>query len=533
MYVTCDARFKADGRHLSLMLIQDPFQPFDDDARVSLSPFMCVCLNLRPANRFRLGLGAHMLGIFPGKAQMSSRGGAGVAHDPHPAMLALIRDEVNWLNGPGIRVYDAYTRNHFTLHAKLIMVLSDLKGHEDFLDYPSGLQCLKCNKAPGTKLMNNGKSPWHNHWPMLPLAHPLRPLCCPLHNRTKRPRDPALQSRLRYRTQQEAATRVGNLPQQPAADDDEHPTPFPRECRLGAAVHALRHADRLALQAVGRARGACLLILSADVWPSPAPIQAAQQCARLAAGVLVAHSTTHFPMLPMFIPPRPAQHSCQALARLGRGRHLRRPQRQDTATPALVAETTRLQLCVASTSVTWWSSIPCTPLEAWPKTWWTCCCTTRTSCRSTCRIMRGRSTTGTLGRRIGRVSQAPRLQPLPASCRAPGYWGPRGAEVAGACCVLASAFAGSCVLPLLKRCHAAHPALQGINDKHAFYDFLGWLIKRIPSAWGGSRLERLGCASKKPRTHHFFVLASECQSSRHAGCIVISLSPHRSVLCKT
>ena len=57
-----------------LILVQDLFQPFKDDARTSLTPLMVTCLDLLPANHLRVGLGTHMLGIVSGKTQMSKRG---------------------------------------------------------------------------------------------------------------------------------------------------------------------------------------------------------------------------------------------------------------------------------------------------------------------------------------------------------------------------------------------------------------------------------------------------------------------------
>ena len=242
IHVDTDPRCKEDARHLLLMLVQDPFQPFKDDARTSLTPFMITCLNLLPANRLRLGLGAHMLGIVPGKAQMSRRGGAGVKLDCYPSVLHLLKDELRGLDACGLAVQDGSTGREFTVHAKLVSVLSDLKGHQAFLNYPSGLQCLKCSMRPGRKVNSRGKNPWHNHWRLLPRHHRLRLLCFCLNHRSTRERSADEESRLRYRNQHEAATRVGNLPTKPA--DGSHLSPFPRKLHgrpLGWGSHGASH----------------------------------------------------------------------------------------------------------------------------------------------------------------------------------------------------------------------------------------------------------------------------------------------------
>ena len=112
----------------------------------------------------------------------------------------------------GFTVSDAYTgEKGVRLHAKLLLVVSDLRGLQSLLKCggtPSRCGCLKCWLASIGKAGGNGKMLYNGHYVLLPMGHPLRAPLSELHNRTDDERSPDEHSDLRYRSHDEVMARL-------------------------------------------------------------------------------------------------------------------------------------------------------------------------------------------------------------------------------------------------------------------------------------------------------------------------------------
>lgn len=234
--LTADPTFFDEPRNLLVKLIYDPFLVSDDNPSSSVAPAAMCCMNLRPGNRHRPGVGIHMLAIIPSKAELGRRGDTQkLVQDPYTSLLEVVVDEINFINVRGLPVYDAFTGQHFNVRVKLVLMLSDLKGHQALLRY-GGLGCILCSKRPSQKCNGRGKNLFTNTYMQLPDGDPLRHACSKLHDTRDMPHEPGTLSCLRYRAEMEAATRVRNLPSLPV--DGEDVRPFPREYGLGWAFQS-------------------------------------------------------------------------------------------------------------------------------------------------------------------------------------------------------------------------------------------------------------------------------------------------------
>ena len=112
----------------------------------------------------------------------------------------------------GFTVSDAYTlETGVKLHAKLLLVVSDLRGLQSLMQCggtPSRRGCLKCWFESIGKAGGNGKMLYNGHYVLLPQNHPLRTPLCELHNRTGADRNPNERSELRYRSHDEVMARL-------------------------------------------------------------------------------------------------------------------------------------------------------------------------------------------------------------------------------------------------------------------------------------------------------------------------------------
>lgn len=213
-----------------LGLVYDPFQPWKDDSKASASPFLLVNLCASQPNRFRLGVGCHMLGIVDCITRRD------IKRDPYDSVLDLVVDELLHLYHVGMEVFDTHLNKRIHVRCKLVLVLSDLQGHRACLRPGGG--CIKCTIKAGAKFGNDGrgKSPYHNHYPLLPADHhALRHLLSQLHNQpqqrggVKVPRTGDETSTWRYRSLQEVALREDGaaLPLHPRNSDPASFDPFP------------------------------------------------------------------------------------------------------------------------------------------------------------------------------------------------------------------------------------------------------------------------------------------------------------------
>ncbi len=108
--------------------------------------------------------------------------------NPYDSLLTLVVDELDWLDRNGFEVQDASRANETTtLHCKLLLVLSDIRGLQSILQCggtPHHFGCLKCWFASkGKAFGGQGKTIYNGHHILLPPDHPLRPHLRGLHNR--------------------------------------------------------------------------------------------------------------------------------------------------------------------------------------------------------------------------------------------------------------------------------------------------------------------------------------------------------------
>lgn len=101
-----------------------PQVPADEHERSS-TPFLLLVVNASPENRHTLGF-ATLLSLIGGNIKPP---GSKVADPLNPNhMLALIRDELKYLEKYGVRVVDGRTNKPFTCRVKCISFISDYRG---------------------------------------------------------------------------------------------------------------------------------------------------------------------------------------------------------------------------------------------------------------------------------------------------------------------------------------------------------------------------------------------------------------------
>lgn len=207
-HVDTDPRFVKDQRCPMLMLVTDPFQIFKDDDKSSTGPVLLVNMNVPPHLRYRLGLGCHFLCFDMGDAYKEE----GLVRDASDSLLQLVVDELNYLDRVGFTVEDSSRKDErVQLHAKLLLVLSDLRGLQSLLKCggtPSKCGCLKCWFASIGKADRIGKTIYNGHYVLLPQGHPLRAPLSELHSIPKRERNQNERSDLRHRSHEEVMARL-------------------------------------------------------------------------------------------------------------------------------------------------------------------------------------------------------------------------------------------------------------------------------------------------------------------------------------
>lgn len=110
-----DSRYAADARHLMVAVATDGVQPFKDDMRYSFWPLMVVCFNYPPWLRHTLGV-ASALGFIPGHRDTKD------AKLQLTCYLEIFVDELEYMDKIGVLVYDAFRRETFRCHVKLVQV---------------------------------------------------------------------------------------------------------------------------------------------------------------------------------------------------------------------------------------------------------------------------------------------------------------------------------------------------------------------------------------------------------------------------
>lgn len=145
-----------DPHNMSVMMSQDPFQPFGNNHPFSVSPATLIFNNLPPDMRQKKGF-VHLLGIGPGTRNIYDKAlpmPAGVVKSDRSKWLVLV-DEAIYLDKVGIMVKDAYatslhplgTDQFFRCRMRITNVISDFRGMEEVLGIhgtPSYHGCLIC-----------------------------------------------------------------------------------------------------------------------------------------------------------------------------------------------------------------------------------------------------------------------------------------------------------------------------------------------------------------------------------------------------
>lgn len=162
-----------EPRHVMLTHIQDPFQPFKDDAYYSCSPGLVHILNFPGWARQEEGC-AHVLSIGPGSRKRTAVKLKDNIKKTDQHQHAIFADELQWLDKHGIEVYDAHRKEYFYCKARLVNCISDLRGMEKLIGIsstPKRCGCLHC-WIEGFKV--GGKTLYTGHQAFLDRDDPLR-----------------------------------------------------------------------------------------------------------------------------------------------------------------------------------------------------------------------------------------------------------------------------------------------------------------------------------------------------------------------
>eukprot|EP00775_Hariotina_reticulata_P000311 gene312-523_t len=161
-----DERFRNDARNLLMALITDGVQPHKDDSKYSMWPLAATFYNWPPWLRYQLGV-TTLLGVIPGSTLPMS------ALDLQP-VLEIITDQLELLSKHGVQVWDAHKGEMFTCYVKLVQAISDIRGIEKILKFPSTPAVFACFFCWLRGLRACNKTVYLGHHVMLPTNHPLR-----------------------------------------------------------------------------------------------------------------------------------------------------------------------------------------------------------------------------------------------------------------------------------------------------------------------------------------------------------------------
>jgi hypothetical protein len=135
-----DPTFNTDPRNVIIGITTDGVQPYTDDDQYSIWPIVLTFYNLPPYLRYQVGC-APLVGIIVGKHKKETK------QDIIP-YFKLLCDELDFLQEHGIQIKDSSNNNEtFVCKARILHIISDLRGLEKVLDQPpvpSTYACMKC-----------------------------------------------------------------------------------------------------------------------------------------------------------------------------------------------------------------------------------------------------------------------------------------------------------------------------------------------------------------------------------------------------
>lgn len=110
-----DERFRNEPCNQLAGLIADGVQPHADDSKYSMWPIAITFFNFPPWMRYLPGL-TSILTVVPGSRIPASK------LDLQP-VLAIFKDQLDFLDVVGVRVYDAFRQRHFRCYVRLAQVM--------------------------------------------------------------------------------------------------------------------------------------------------------------------------------------------------------------------------------------------------------------------------------------------------------------------------------------------------------------------------------------------------------------------------